>query len=99
MTLTRSLPSLRRRHRPMFRLHLRQQQQHQSRQHHRPAYSVPRPYSLRETFRLPAYAERQLPRSEDCYACHRDHAAVDNTFVQFYPLLMDVAKQKGTFKP
>jgi hypothetical protein len=40
-----------------------------------------------------------LPRSEDCYACHRDHAAVDNTFVQFYPSLMDVAKQKGTFKP
>jgi hypothetical protein len=40
-----------------------------------------------------------LPRSEDCYACHRDHGAVDNTFVQFYPLLMDVAKQKGTFKP
>ena len=26
-----------------------------------------------------------LPRTEDCYACHRDHAAVDNTFVQFYP--------------
>ena len=40
-----------------------------------------------------------LPRTEDCYACHRDHAAVDNTFVQFYPMLMDIAKQKGTFKP
>jgi hypothetical protein len=44
-------------------------------------------------------AGKLLPRSEDCYACHRDHAAVDNTFVQFYPVLMDVAKQKGTFKP
>lgn len=40
-----------------------------------------------------------LPRTEDCYACHRDHAAADNTFVQFYPMLMDIAKQKGTFKP
>jgi hypothetical protein len=40
-----------------------------------------------------------LPQTADCYACHRDHAAVDNTFVQFYPALIDIAKQKGTFKP
>ncbi|MGP0072482.1 MAG: cytochrome P460 family protein [Bryobacteraceae bacterium] len=39
-----------------------------------------------------------LPRSEDCYACHREHGAVDNTFVQFYPALLDIAKQKGTLK-
>jgi Cytochrome P460 len=38
-----------------------------------------------------------LARTEDCYACHAEHAAVDNTFVQFYPSLMPVAKQKGTF--
>jgi hypothetical protein len=37
-----------------------------------------------------------LPRTEDCYACHAEHAAVDNTFVQFYPVLLDIAKQKGT---
>jgi hypothetical protein len=37
-----------------------------------------------------------LPRSADCYACHSSHGAVDNTFVQFYPVLMEIAKQKGT---
>jgi Cytochrome P460 len=42
---------------------------------------------------------KMLPRTEDCYACHAEHAAVDNTFVQFYPVLMEIAKQKGTFKP
>jgi hypothetical protein len=40
-----------------------------------------------------------LARTEDCYACHRDHGAVDNTFVQFYPALLEIAKQKGTLKP
>jgi hypothetical protein len=37
-----------------------------------------------------------LPHTEDCYACHAEHAAVDNTFVQFYPVLLEIAKQKGT---
>jgi hypothetical protein len=37
-----------------------------------------------------------LPRTEDCYACHAEHAALDNTFVQFYPALLGIAKQKGT---
>jgi hypothetical protein len=32
-----------------------------------------------------------------CYSCHRDHAAVDTTFVQFYPTLVGIAKAKGTF--
>lgn len=39
-----------------------------------------------------------LPRTQDCYSCHAEHGAVDNTFVQFYPVLLDVAKQKGTLK-
>ncbi len=39
---------------------------------------------------------KMLPRTEDCYACHAEHGAVDNTFVQFYPTLLDIAKQKGT---
>jgi hypothetical protein len=37
-----------------------------------------------------------LPHTEDCYACHAEHGAVDNTFVQFYPALLEIAKQKGT---
>jgi Cytochrome P460 len=40
-----------------------------------------------------------LPVSASCTTCHRAHAAVDNTFVQFYPTLFDVAKRLGTVKP
>ena len=40
----------------------------------------------------------QIPTSADCYSCHATNAAVENTFVQFYPVLRDVARQKGTFK-
>lgn len=39
-----------------------------------------------------------LPKTMACYSCHEQHAATDNTFVQFYPTLIDVAKQHGTFK-
>jgi hypothetical protein len=41
---------------------------------------------------------KMLPRTENCYACHAEHGAVDNTFVQFYPVLLDVARRKGTLK-
>lgn len=37
-----------------------------------------------------------IPTSEDCYSCHSAHGAVDTTFVQFYPTLLSVAKEKGT---
>jgi hypothetical protein len=37
-----------------------------------------------------------IPTSADCYSCHADHAAVDTTFVQFYPTLLPIAKNKGT---
>lgn len=39
-----------------------------------------------------------LPSDARCYACHRDNTAVENTFVQFYPTLFDVAKRLGTVK-
>src|SRR4029453_17743176 len=29
-----------------------------------------------------------LPQTETCYACHSEHGAVDNTFVQFYRTLL-----------
>jgi hypothetical protein len=38
----------------------------------------------------------QLPKEAPCYSCHEQHAAVDTTFVQFYPTLLDIAKNKGT---
>jgi hypothetical protein len=37
-----------------------------------------------------------IPTTADCYSCHAEHAAVDTTFVQFYPTLLPVAKSKGT---
>lgn len=39
---------------------------------------------------------RMIPQSADCYACHAAHAAVDTTFVQFYPTLLPIARSKGT---
>lgn len=39
---------------------------------------------------------KQVPKEAACYSCHEQHAAVDTTFVQFYPTLLDIAKQKGT---
>jgi hypothetical protein len=37
-----------------------------------------------------------IPASANCYSCHTEHAAVDTTFVQFYPTLLPIAKSKGT---
>jgi Cytochrome P460 len=37
-----------------------------------------------------------VPKTATCYSCHQQHAAVDTTFVQFYPTLLPVAKAKGT---
>ena len=39
---------------------------------------------------------KMVPLSADCYSCHAAHAAVDTTFVQFYPTLLPIAKSKGT---
>jgi hypothetical protein len=41
-------------------------------------------------------AARIIPQAAPCYSCHQQHAAVDTTFVQFYPTLLAVAKDKGT---
>jgi hypothetical protein len=37
-----------------------------------------------------------FPQGAECYTCHAAHAAVDTTFVQFYPTLLLIAKSKGT---
>jgi hypothetical protein len=39
---------------------------------------------------------QMVPLSANCYTCHAAHAAVDTTFVQFYPTLLPIAKSKGT---
>lgn len=40
-----------------------------------------------------------FPQTANCYACHAEHAAVDTTFVQFYPTLLPIAQKKGTLSP
>lgn len=47
----------------------------------------------------PVDAAPALPATASCYSCHREKAAVDNTFVQFYPTLLDVATRLGTIRP
>ena len=42
-------------------------------------------------------SSQPIPKSAGCQACHSKNGAVDNTFVQFYPTLLPVAKSKGTF--
>jgi hypothetical protein len=41
---------------------------------------------------------KPFPEGSECHTCHSEHGAVDNTFVQFYPTLLDVARKKGTIQ-
>jgi hypothetical protein len=38
-----------------------------------------------------------MPTRNPCWQCHEDHAAVEHTFVQFYPTLKPVAKKFGVY--
>lgn len=38
----------------------------------------------------------RIPEQAECYSCHRAHGAVDTTFVQFYPTLLPLARDKQT---
>jgi hypothetical protein len=40
---------------------------------------------------------RVISHDANCYSCHEQHGAVDTTFVQFYPTLSKVARDKKTF--
>jgi hypothetical protein len=39
-----------------------------------------------------------IPKTATCYSCHDEHGAIDSTFVQFYPTLAGVARERGTMK-
>ena len=39
------------------------------------------------------------PVGPGCNKCHSEHAAVEHTFVQFYPTLLDFAMDKGVVRP
>jgi hypothetical protein len=43
-----------------------------------------------------AKTAKMVPTNAECYKCHAAHAAVDTTFVQFYPTLLPIATSKGT---
>jgi len=38
------------------------------------------------------------PSKNDCWSCHDQHAAVEHSFVQFYPELLKIAREKNTIK-
>jgi Cytochrome P460 len=44
-------------------------------------------------------ASATKPSRNDCWKCHDANAAVEHSFVQFYPELLKVAREKGTIKP
>jgi hypothetical protein len=46
-------------------------------------------------FRNNAAASAPLPATAECYSCHKQNTATDNTFVQFYPTLLEVARARG----
>jgi cytochrome P460 len=50
------------------------------------------------SFGTSARTAKALPANSGCQDCHAKDGAVDQTFVQFYPTLVPVAKAKGTFK-
>ena len=43
-----------------------------------------------------AKTSKRIPPTASCNQCHSTNAAVENTFVQFYPTLLEVAETKGT---
>lgn len=44
-------------------------------------------------------ARADTPARNDCWKCHEQNAAVEHSFVQFYPELLKIARAKGTLKP
>jgi hypothetical protein len=43
-------------------------------------------------------ASADTPSKNDCWKCHEQNAAVEHSFVQFYPELLKIARSKGTIK-
>jgi hypothetical protein len=44
-------------------------------------------------------AGADTPSKNDCWKCHEQNAAVEHSFVQFYPELLKIARAKRTIKP
>jgi hypothetical protein len=43
-------------------------------------------------------ASADTPSKNDCWKCHEQNAAVEHSFVQFYPELLKIARAKRTIK-
>jgi hypothetical protein len=43
-------------------------------------------------------ASAESPSKNECWKCHEQSAAVEHSFVQFYPELLEIARAKGTIK-
>lgn len=67
-------------------------------------------FSVKDTPRFPdgwgyfgfdgkAASAKVFGASAGCNACHSKNAAVEHTFVQFYPTLLEIARAKGTLNP
>lgn len=41
---------------------------------------------------------KPFPKTAECFSCHERNGSVDSTFVQFYPTLIDAAREHGTYK-
>ena len=48
------------------------------------------------SFAAPDKSGTLIPEKAPCYSCHAEHGAVDTTFVQFYPTLLPIAREKHT---
>jgi hypothetical protein len=44
-------------------------------------------------------ASAVAPSRNDCWNCHEQNAAVEHSFVQFYPEMLKIARAKRTLKP
>jgi len=55
-------------------------------------------YSFGDTPESPGATARMIPNGSVCQTCHGKNAAVENTFVQFYPTLIETARKYGTLK-
>src|ERR1700693_3218714 len=49
------------------------------------------------SFQPNAKTAEAMPKDNDCWSCHEEHATVEHTFAQFYPTLKPVAKTFGTY--
>jgi hypothetical protein len=48
-------------------------------------------------FNVDGKTAEAMPKGNPCWSCHEDHAAVEHTFVQFYPTLKPLARKFGTY--